>query len=175
MRKVHDQNDAESVHDRVREGYARIANEGYPAVTTPQAATPQPAGAGCGCGPASGCGPTGVSADELAQQMGYATDELADLPDGANMGLSCGNPTALASLRPGEVVLDLGSGGGFDCFLAGPRVGAAGRVIGVDMTPEMLSKARRNVMSYRQRTGLDNVEFPLFLPWKNQRGPARRN
>jgi arsenite methyltransferase len=69
--------------------------------------------------------------------------------------------TALASLKPGEIVLDLGSGGGFDCFLAGPRVGSSGRVIGVDMTPEMLGKARRNVAAYRERTGLDNVEFRL--------------
>jgi SAM-dependent methyltransferase len=97
----------------------------------------------------------------LAQKLGYNEAELVTLPDGANMGLSCGNPTALALLQPGEVVLDLGSGGGFDCFLAGPRVGPTGRVIGVDMTPEMLSKARRNVAAYRERTGLDNVEFRL--------------
>jgi len=77
------------------------------------------------------------------------------------MGLSCGNPTALASLHPGEVVLDLGAGGGFDCFVAGRKVGATGRVIGVDMTPDMLAKARRNVASYREQTGLDNVEFRL--------------
>lgn len=77
------------------------------------------------------------------------------------MGLSCGNPTAIARLAPGQVVLDLGSGGGFDCFLAGPKVGPQGRVIGVDMTPEMISKARRNIASYRERTGLDNVEFRL--------------
>lgn len=77
------------------------------------------------------------------------------------MGLSCGNPTALASLRPGEVVLDLGAGGGFDCFVAGPKVGSSGRVIGVDMTPDMLTKARRNAASYRAQTGLDNVEFRL--------------
>jgi SAM-dependent methyltransferase len=77
------------------------------------------------------------------------------------MGLSCGNPTALASLRPGEIVLDLGSGGGFDCFIAGPRVGAAGRVIGVDMTPDMLAKARRNLAGYRRQSGLHNVEFRL--------------
>jgi arsenite methyltransferase len=77
------------------------------------------------------------------------------------MGLSCGNPAALAALKPGEVVLDLGSGGGFDVFIAGRKVGAAGHVIGVDMTPEMLSKARRNLASYRQQTGLDNVEFRL--------------
>jgi SAM-dependent methyltransferase len=77
------------------------------------------------------------------------------------MGLSCGNPTALASLKPGEVVLDLGSGGGFDVFIAGRTVGPTGRAIGVDMTPEMLAKARRNIESYRRQSGLDNVEFRL--------------
>src|SRR5258707_1146456 len=77
------------------------------------------------------------------------------------MGLSCGNPTAIASLKPGEVVLDLGSGGGMDAFLAGPKVGATGRVIGVDMTPEMLTRARRGLRAYQERSGLDNVEFRL--------------
>ena len=77
------------------------------------------------------------------------------------MGLSCGNPTALASLKLGEVVLDLGSGGGFDCFIAGPKVGAEGRVIGVDMTPDMLTKARGSLPKYREQSGLDNVEFRL--------------
>jgi len=86
---------------------------------------------------------------------------LSVLPEGADMGLSCGNPTAIASLAPGEIVLDLGSGGGFDCFIAGRKVGASGRVIGVDMTPEMLAKARRNIDAYRQRSGLTNVEFRL--------------
>jgi arsenite methyltransferase len=77
------------------------------------------------------------------------------------MGLSCGNPTALAALKPGEVVLDLGSGGGFDIFIAGRKVGPTGRAIGVDMTPEMLAKARGNATAYCQQTGLDNVEFRL--------------
>ena len=77
------------------------------------------------------------------------------------MGLSCGNPAALAALKPGEVVLDLGSGGGFDVFIAGRKVGATGRAIGVDMTPEMLAKARRNLAQYREETGLANVEFRL--------------
>ncbi|MEO0513096.1 MAG: arsenite methyltransferase [Planctomycetota bacterium] len=113
-------------------------------------------GGGGGC-----CGPTTLTADQVAVAVGYGESDLAGLPAGSNMGLSCGNPTALASLEPGEVVVDLGSGGGFDCFIAGPRVGAAGRVIGVDMTPEMLSKARSNVSAYRERTGLDNVEFRL--------------
>jgi SAM-dependent methyltransferase len=77
------------------------------------------------------------------------------------MGLSCGNPTASASLKPGEVVLDLGSGGGFDVFIAARKVGPAGRAIGVDMTPEMVSKARRSAAAFREKTGLDNVEFRL--------------
>jgi arsenite methyltransferase len=77
------------------------------------------------------------------------------------MGLSCGNPTAIASLQPGEVVLDLGSGGGFDLFLAGPKVGETGRAIGVDMTPDMLALARKNTAAYHEVTGLDNVEFRL--------------
>jgi SAM-dependent methyltransferase len=88
-------------------------------------------------------------------------DELVALPDGANMGLSCGNPTAVAGLVAGETVLDLGSGGGFDVFIAGRKVGPTGKVIGVDMTPEMLGKARRNAVTYKERTGLDNVEFRL--------------
>ena len=104
----------------------------------------------------------------LAQAVGYEAEILAALPEGANMGLSCGNPVALAALQEGQRVLDLGSGGGFDVFQAGERVKASGRVIGVDMTPEMLSRARKNIEQYRQRTGLDNVEFRLgeieYLP-----------
>jgi SAM-dependent methyltransferase len=114
---------------------------------------------GC-CGP-SCCGGPSRSADELAERIGYTAEELGALPEGANLGLSCGNPTAIAALQPGQVVLDLGSGGGFDCFVAGPKVGATGRVIGVDMTPDMLARARRNLESYRRTTGLDNVEFRL--------------
>jgi ubiquinone/menaquinone biosynthesis C-methylase UbiE len=97
----------------------------------------------------------------LAQYVGYTAAELAALPEGANMGLSCGNPNALASLQPGEVVLDLGSGGGFDVFIAGKKLGPTGRAIGVDMTAEMLTKARKNAETYRQNSGLDNVEFRL--------------
>ncbi|MEK7470261.1 MAG: arsenite methyltransferase [Planctomycetota bacterium] len=134
------------IHEQVRDGYAKIASTGVLSTAT------TPHGGGC-------CG--GVSAEDLATQIGYSADEIRALPEGANMGLSCGNPTAIANLKPGQVVLDLGSGGGFDVFLAGPKVGATGRVIGVDMTAEMLSKARRNVAAYRNRTGLDNVEFRL--------------
>lgn len=141
--------DAESVREQVRAGYGEIARAG--------AAPSQ----GCGCNPSPCCGSAKPTVDDLAKRVGYNEAELATLPEGANMGLSCGNPTALASLKPGEIVVDLGSGGGFDVFLAGPRVGAKGRVIGVDMTPDMITKARRNAAAYRDRTGLDNVEFRL--------------
>ena len=140
----------QDVHEKVRDGYAQIAQTGL--LTTATA----PKGGGC-CGPTCG----GLTADDLAGQIGYSAEEIKALPEGANMGLSCGNPTAIANLKPGQVVLDLGSGGGFDVFLAGPKVGPTGRVIGVDMTPEMLSKARRNTAAYRKTTGLDNVEFRL--------------
>ena len=129
----------------VRAGYAKIANG-------------EAGGGGC-CGPSS-CGPS-ADVDGFAGDVGYSAEEIGALPAGANMGLSCGNPTAIASLEPGEVVLDLGSGGGMDAFLAGPKVGASGRVIGVDMTADMIGKARRNLASYRARSGLDNVEFRL--------------
>ncbi|MFT4300232.1 MAG: arsenite methyltransferase [Desulfovibrio sp.] len=98
---------------------------------------------------------------KLAASLGYDATTLAWLPEGANMGLSCGNPVALAALKAGQTVLDLGSGGGFDVFQAGEKVTSTGHVIGVDMTPEMLGKARNNIASYRQVTGLDNVEFRL--------------
>jgi SAM-dependent methyltransferase len=136
----------EAVRRMVREGYAKIA---------------QDTSAGC-CGPGvSCCGSAPQDADKLARELGYSVEELKALPEGANMGLSCGNPAALAALRPGEVVLELGSGGGFDVFIAGRKVGPTGRAIGVDMTPEMLAKARLNTTGYRQQTGLDNVEFRL--------------
>jgi arsenite methyltransferase len=102
-----------------------------------------------------------VDSDALARHIGYTEEELAALPGGANIGLSCGNPTAVAAPRPGEVLLDLGSGAGFDAFVAAPKVGPTGRVIGVDMTAEMLAKARKNVAAFRERMGLDNVEFRL--------------
>jgi len=98
---------------------------------------------------------------KFAKTIGYSSKELSSLPKGANMGLSCGNPTAIASLKPGETVLDLGSGGGFDVFIAAEKVGRKGKSIGVDMTPDMLSKARKNQGIFRERTGLDNVEFRL--------------
>lgn len=106
----------------------------------------------CGCGPGCCGGGTVTSTD-----LGYNAAELAELPDGADMGLGCGTPLAFAGLRTGEVVLDLGSGGGIDAFLAAKQVGATGRVIGVDMTPEMLAKARDNA----KRVAASNVEFRL--------------
>jgi arsenite methyltransferase len=127
-----------TVHEMVRQGYAAIATGKTPC-----------------------CGGKKMAPGELARQIGYSTEELSALPEGANLGLSCGNPAALAALKPGEVVLDLGSGGGFDVFIAGRKVGATGRAIGVDMTPEMLAKARRHAAGYREQTGLDNVEFRL--------------
>ena len=137
-----------AVRETVRTGYAAIA-------TGPNS---------CCCGPRSGH----ATPEQLAKVVGYDAASLEALPDGANMGLSCGNPLAIAALREGQTVLDLGSGGGFDVFQAGVKVKATGRVIGVDMTPEMLSLARKNIEQYRERTGFDNVEFRLgeieYLP-----------
>src|SRR4051812_8125127 len=110
-----------------------------------------PAAASC-CDAAPDAGVAGK-----AQRMGYSPEELAAVPDGANLGLGCGNPQAIAAMRPGEVVVDLGSGAGFDCLLAGRQVGPGGHVIGVDMTHEMLKKARENAA----KVGAANVEFRL--------------
>jgi arsenite methyltransferase len=116
------------------------------------------AGSGsCGCSSSSGCCGTAPSAEELSASVGYTPAELAAIPEGANLGLGCGNPVALASLKAGETVLDLGSGGGIDCFLAARKVGSAGRVIGVDMTAEMIDLARANA----KKSALKNVEFRL--------------
>lgn len=143
----------------VREGYAAIAAHGS---WNAQATTGAGPSSACGCAPAGGCcGPATFSPEALAKAVGYVGSELEALPSAANMGLSCGNPTAIAELRAGEIVLDLGSGGGFDCFIAGPKVGSAGSVIGVDMTHEMISKARNNLAFYQEKTGLKNVEFRL--------------
>jgi len=157
----------DQVRDTVRAGYAQIARSGQWSSVQADPAGSQAAASGC-CGGSSAaeggggcCGPTTLTPDQVALAVGYSGEDLTLLPGGANLGLSCGNPTALASLNPGETVLDLGSGGGFDCFIAGPKVGPEGRVIGVDMTPEMLSKARTNLDSYRTQSGLDNVEFRL--------------
>ncbi|KAA0214657.1 MAG: methyltransferase domain-containing protein [Leptolyngbya sp. PLA3] len=152
----------DQVRDKVRERYAEIALSGQWSGVRPASARME-GGACCGGSTGGGgcCGPTTLTPEQVALAVGYAATDLTIVPDGANMGLSCGNPTAIASLKPGEVVLDLGSGGGFDCFIAGPKVGATGHVIGVDMTPEMLSKARSNIAGYRTQSGLNNVEFRL--------------
>ena len=108
------------------------------------------------CGPSNACG-CGSSLEAVSKSIGYRDEQLGSVPDGANLGLGCGNPTALASLKDGEVMLDLGSGAGFDCFLAANTVGKTGKVIGVDMTPEMLEKARENA----RKGDYHNVEFRL--------------
>lgn len=132
-------NEAE-VKKIVRDGYGKIAAESM----------------SC-CGPVKACGCGTSTADSMSRRVGYTDDEINAVPDGANLGLGCGNPTALASLKEGEIVLDLGSGAGFDCFLAAKKVGPTGRVIGVDMTPEMLDKARANAAN----SGYTNVEFRM--------------
>lgn len=120
-------------------------------------------GAGSCCG-SSCCGTSGPSVHAL----GYDPQDIKDLPEGVYMGLGCGNPVALALLQPGQVVLDLGSGAGIDVFIAAKKVGPCGHVIGVDMTPQMVSKARAAIKVFKERTGLDNVEFRLgqieYLP-----------
>ncbi|MBI2869258.1 MAG: methyltransferase domain-containing protein, partial [Chloroflexi bacterium] len=110
----------DSARKIVREGYAHIAREGSSC---------------CGGGSSCGCG-SGNKAESISRHIGYSEDDIGSVPAGANLGLGCGNPVALASLKEGERVLDLGSGAGFDCFLAAEKVGAQGKVIGVDMTPE---------------------------------------
>jgi len=126
--------DNDTIRSQVRTAYAKVANGA--------------GGCSVGC-----CGTSGSG----SMAMGYSVEELAAAPDGADLGLGCGNPQAIAGLRSGETVLDLGSGGGFDCFLAAKRVGRGGKVIGVDMTPEMISKARGNA----RKVEATNVEFRL--------------
>jgi len=124
----------------VREGYAKIAKQD----------------SSC-CGSVTLCCGSTDLAQDISKSIGYTEEELTSVPEGANLGLGCGNPVALASLREGETVLDLGSGAGFDCFLAADKVGEKGRVIGVDMTPEMIEKARENAT----KGNYGNVEFRL--------------
>jgi ubiquinone/menaquinone biosynthesis C-methylase UbiE len=140
----------EEVQKTVRERYGKIAKE------------IDSAGCGC-CGTATKskispcCGNAPGAVGEISKKVGYSEEEINAVPEGANLGLGCGNPIALASLKEGEIVLDLGSGGGFDCFLAAEKVGAKGKVIGVDMTAEMLDKSRDNA----RKGGYKNVEFRL--------------
>ncbi len=136
---------ADEIRQSIRNSYAKVANA---------------SNEGAGCGIESSC--CGVSDDDqintlISTRLGYSEADLELVPKGADMGLGCGNPRAIASLQPGETVLDLGSGGGFDCFLASPEVGDEGHVIGVDMTPDMVSKARANAV----RGQFNNVEFRL--------------
>jgi len=129
----------EDIRKYVRDRYAGIAKQG-----------------GSCCGPSACCGAP-EAAEEASGRIGYTEEEMKSAPRESNLGLGCGNPTALASLREGETVLDLGSGAGFDCFLAAGKVGHGGKVIGVDMTPEMIQKARENA----RKGGHENVEFRL--------------
>lgn len=124
----------------VRKGYAKIAKQD----------------SSC-CAPVQSCCGRANAAQNTSKKIGYTEEELKAVPRGANLGLGCGNPVALASLKEGEVVLDLGSGAGFDCFLAAQKVGKRGKVIGVDMTPEMIEKARKNA----KKDGYKNIEFRL--------------
>ena len=124
----------------VREGYAKIAKQS----------------SSC-CAPVNSCCGSTDLAQDISKSIGYTEEELKAVPEGANLGLGCGNPVVLASLKEGETVLDLGSGAGVDCFLAAGKVGENGKVIGVDMTPEMLERARENA----EKGNYANVEFRL--------------
>ncbi len=133
----------DEVRQAVRKTYAKVANSDSDVI---------PAGGGCNCGPESNTTP-----EQMSVALGYSDDDVKSVPKGANMGLGCGNPQAIAALKPGETVVDLGSGGGFDCFLAAKVVGENGQVIGIDMTPDMISKARTNT----EKIDFKNVEFRL--------------
>jgi SAM-dependent methyltransferase len=133
----------EDIKKKVRERYGRAASTGV------SCCAPSAAG---GC-----CGGTAKAEEVASFKVGYSAEELAKIPGDADLGLGCGNPSALAGLRAGETVLDLGAGAGIDCFLASKKVGRRGRVIGVDMTPEMIERARKNART----SGLANVEFRL--------------
>lgn len=124
----------------VKDRYSKIANQGL----------------SC-CGSISTCCSSGNMSQAISRGIGYSDEEMGSVPEGANLGLGCGNPVALASLKEGDIVLDLGSGAGFDCFLAADKVGKNGKVIGVDMTSEMVTKARENA----RQGGYSNVEFRL--------------
>ena len=128
----------------------KLIMKNYAAVAASKGST------GC-CGSGCNCSGTPFDAQDAARALGYSEDDLNAVPDAANMGLGCGNPLAIAALKPGETVLDLGSGGGFDCFLARRQVGVEGQVIGVDMTPDMVMLARQNA----QKAGYSNVSFRL--------------
>lgn len=151
--------DKEEIRQAVREGYGKVARMGaVDSITGIGTSCCGQSGKSEGTGSTSPCcGSLDITSQQLSTLMGYSKEDLDSVPEGANMGLGCGNPVALASLKPGETVVDLGSGGGFDCFLAAKQVGEAGRVIGVDMTPDMVSKARKNA----EKVGTNTVEFRL--------------
>jgi len=151
--------DKEEIRQAVRDSYGKIARLGtkvtglIPAVSCcgePGISDAKRSSASC-------CRAGEFTPEEMSKAMGYSKDDLERTPEGANLGLGCGNPVALASLKPGETVVDLGCGGGFDCFLAVNEVGKDGKVIGVDMTPDMIRKARK----IAQEANIDNVEFRL--------------
>ena len=133
----------EEIKKVVRERYAKIARKGSSCCSPPAKESP--------------CCSQPSTAEAISKNIGYSDEEMGSVPEGANLGLGCGNPVALASLKKGETVLDLGAGAGFDCFLAVNRVGKSGKVIGIDMTPEMISGARANA----GKGGYENVEFRL--------------
>jgi arsenite methyltransferase len=147
----------DDIRDAVRESYGSLARKDDEAAQESCCGTATPATAGACCGGA-------VTTAVYSTALGYSADEQAAAPAGSNLGLGCGNPIAAAKLQPGHTVLDLGSGAGFDCFLAAAEVGATGKVIGVDMTADMLIKARRNA----EKGDYANVEFRLgeieYLP-----------
>ncbi len=151
--------DKEEIRDAVRQRYEQIAKAETAEPGKSQAASCcSPSGTITKAMPATSCcGGPEVTPDQMSAVMGYSKEDITGVIEGANMGLGCGNPVALASLKSGETVIDLGSGGGFDCFLAAKQVGESGQVIGVDMTPEMISKARQNA----KKMGTRNVEFRL--------------
>ena len=150
----------EKIREAVRGRYGKLAREGVvpsealpvvPCCGTPDTNPKTGSSASC-CS-----GGSGLSLEGISSAIGYKEEDIQGAPEGANLGLGCGNPVALASLKTGETVVDLGCGGGFDCFLASKEVGISGKVIGVDMTPEMITKARENA----EKTGAGNIEFRL--------------
>ena len=155
-----DKSTKEVIRQAVRERYGKIATagSGVTGIISSGSCCGE-SGTAAGKNSAASCcsGGSDVTSEQMSTLMGYSKQDLATAPEGANMGLGCGNPVALASLQTGETVVDLGSGGGFDCFLAAKQVGDAGKVIGVDMTPDMLSKARANA----EKMQAENVEFRL--------------
>ena len=152
--------DKEVIRQAVRESYGKVARSGTIApIIGPETSCCGQSGQTIEKAPAASCCGSSpeITSQQLSTLMGYSKEDIDSIPAGANMGLGCGNPVALASLKPGETVVDLGSGGGFDCFLAAKQVGRTGKVIGVDMTPDMISKARMNA----EKIGTNTVEFRL--------------